>query len=321
MGRRHPRSGRRRGHERGGTTRMKLGLLTAPFPETPLDEVVAWTAANGFESIEIACWPRSSGPTRRYAGTSHIDVANLSAGQATEIAGEIASKGLTISGLGYYPNPLHPDPEHRAQVIGHLKQVILAAEKMDVSLVNTFMGADGSKHQDDNWEEALRVWPTSSRCDRPGQDHDRELPDAVQLRRGPVAITRDHAAHLAPDPGALGRRSGQFDLSHLILQMIDIPRFIREFGPHILHVQAKDLLIDREGLYERGVFSLGMGWQVPRLPGLGDVAWGPLFAALYRAGYDGDVIIEHEDRDFEKTDQLVKRGFLLARDILRPYIK
>ena len=38
-----------------------------------------------------------------------------------------------------------------------------------------------------------------------------------------------------------------FDPSHLILQMIDIPRFIREFGPHILHVQAKDLLIDRDG--------------------------------------------------------------------------
>ena len=58
---------------------MRLGLLTAPFPETPLDEVVDWTAANGFESIEIACWPRTTGQSRRYAGTSHIDVANLSA--------------------------------------------------------------------------------------------------------------------------------------------------------------------------------------------------------------------------------------------------
>ena len=64
---------------------MRLGLLTAPFPETPLAEVVDWTAANGFESIEIACWPRAAGPTRRYAGTSHIDVANLSAAQATEL--------------------------------------------------------------------------------------------------------------------------------------------------------------------------------------------------------------------------------------------
>jgi hypothetical protein len=33
------------------------------------------------------------------------------------------------------------------------------------------------------------------------------------------------------------------------------------------------------------------------------------------------VIIEHEDRDFEKTDERIKRGFLLSRDILRPYIK
>ena len=32
------------------------------------------------------------------------------------------------------------------------------------------------------------------------------------------------------------------------------------------------------------------------------------------------MIIEHEDRDFEGTDERVKRGFILARDVLRPYI-
>ena len=138
---------------------MKLGFLTAPFPATPLMEVADWAAGAGFEVLEIACWPRTTGPTRRYAGTSHIDVANLSASRATEIVDELAGKGLSISGLGFYPNPLHPDPAHREQVIGHLKHVITAAEKMDVPLVNTFMGGDGSKNQDQNWEEALRVWP------------------------------------------------------------------------------------------------------------------------------------------------------------------
>jgi sugar phosphate isomerase/epimerase len=304
---------------------MRLGLLTAPFPETPLAEVVEWTAANGFQSIEIACWPRATGPTRRYAGTSHIDVANLSASQATELAGEIAAKGLTISGLGYYPNPLHPDPQHRAEVIGHLRHVITAAEKMGVPLVNTFMGADGSRNQDDNWQEALRVWPDIVSF---ADDHGRK----ITIENCPMLFSYDEwpgGHNLATTPRIWRRILEQwggtiglnFDPSHLILQMIDIPRFIREFGPHILHVQAKDLWIDRDGLYERGVFSLGMGWQVPRLPGLGDVAWAPLFGALWRTGYDGDVIIEHEDRDFEKTDELVKRGFLLARDVLRPYIK
>src|SRR3954454_18130879 len=129
---------------------MKLGFLTAPFPETPLMDVAGWAAGSGFEVLEIACWPRATGPTRRYAGTSHIDVANLSASQATEIVDELRGKGLAISGLGFYPNPLHPDPEHRSTVISHLRKVIEAAEKMGVPLVNTFMAGDAAKNQHDN---------------------------------------------------------------------------------------------------------------------------------------------------------------------------
>ena len=76
---------------------MKLGFLTAPFPQTPLMEVADWAAGAGFEVLEIACWPQTTGPTRRYAGTSHIDVANLSAAQARDIRAGIEAKGLSIS--------------------------------------------------------------------------------------------------------------------------------------------------------------------------------------------------------------------------------
>ena len=70
---------------------MRLGFLTAPFPDTPLMDVADWAASTGFEVLEIACWPKATGPTRRYAGTSHIDVAYLSRDQARDIRAEIES--------------------------------------------------------------------------------------------------------------------------------------------------------------------------------------------------------------------------------------
>src|SRR5262245_20146078 len=109
---------------------MKLGILTAPFPDTSLAEVAQWASASGFEALEIACWPRSSGATRRYAGTSHIDVDGLSKSQAKQITADLAGMGLAVSALGYYPNPLHPDLSHRQAVIEHLKKVIVAAGQM-----------------------------------------------------------------------------------------------------------------------------------------------------------------------------------------------
>jgi len=304
---------------------MKLGFLTAPFPDTELSEVAAWAGANGFESLEIACWPRSTGPARRYAGTSHIDVADLSEARASEIVDDVASHGLTISGLGFYPNPMHPDAEVRDAAIAHQKLVIEAAAKLKVPFFNTFMGGDSSLHVDANWERALEIWP-------PIVEHAKAHGVRITIENCPMIFSHDEwpaGNNIAWSPyiwrriiETWGDTIGlNYDPSHLVWLMIDQERFIREFGPNILHVQAKDVEINRDGLYERGSLSSGIGWQIPRLPGLGEADWGRIFAALWRAGYDGDVAIEHEDRDFEGSDELVKRGFLLARDILRPYIK
>ena len=304
---------------------MKLGFLTAPLPDLPLEDVAAWAGENGFESIEIACWPPAKGPSRRYAGTSHIDVTDLSDSRATEIVDMVASHGLTISGLGFYPNPMHADPEVREAAIAHQRLVIEACAKMKVPFFNTFMGGDPALHVDANWERALEIWP-------PIVEHAKAHGVKITIENCPMIFSYDEwpaGNNIAWSPyiwrriiATWGDTIGlNYDPSHLVWLMIDQERFIREFGPNILHVQAKDVEINRDGLYERGVLSGGMGWQVPRLPGLGEAPWNRIFAALWRAGYDGDVIIEHEDRDFEGNDDLVKRGFLLARDVLRPYIK
>ncbi len=304
---------------------MKLGFLTAPLPDMPLGAIAAWAAANGFESVEIACWPPAKGPTRRYAGTSHIDVTDLSESRASEIVDEVASHGLSISGLGFYPNPMHPDAEAREAAIAHQKLVIEACAKMKVPFFNTFMGGDSSLYVDANGERALEIWP-------PIVEHAKAHGVRITIENCPMIFSHDEwpaGNNIAWSPYIWRRIIGEwgdtvglnYDPSHLVWLMIDQERFIREFAAHIWHVQAKDVEINRDGLYERGSLSGGIGWQIPRLPGLGEAPWGRIFAALWRAGYDGDVIIEHEDRDFEGTDELVQRGFLLARDILRPYIK
>ena len=303
---------------------MKLGLLTAPFPETSLEDVADWTAANGFTTIEIACWPASSGDTRRYAGTSHIDVDGLSDTQASEIVASMNSKGLEISGLGFYPNPLHPDAEHARTVIDHLKKVIVAAGKMNVGIVNTIIGADRALTQDENWEKATRVWPEIISCAE-------ENGVRIAIENCPMIFSKDEwpsGHNVAYNPKIwrlmleeFGETIGlNFDPSHLIWLMIDMERAIMEFGERFYHFQAKDVMIDYTGLYENGSLSGGIGWQVPRLPGLGHVDWAVVFSSLYRVGYDGPIIIEHEDRGFEATDELVKRGVLLARDVLAPSV-
>jgi sugar phosphate isomerase/epimerase len=304
---------------------MQLGLLTAPFPGKPLTEVADWAAGNGFSMLEVCAWPKDEGTTRRYGGICHIDVEDLSRTRGSEIVDDLAQRGIAISALGYYPNPLHPDPEHRRAVGEHLKKVISGAAALGVGVVNTFIGGDQTKTQADNWSDALKIWPEFV-------GHAQDEGVRIAIENCPMIFSTDEwpAGHnLAYSPSIwrtmfeeFGETVGlNFDPSHLVWQMIDLEAAVDEFGARFYHVHAKDLEIDEHGLYEHGILSLGMGWQVPRLPGLGQVDWQRFFSALYRNGYDGVICVEHEDRGFEGSDELIKRGFLLARDVLSPWVK
>ena len=303
---------------------MKLGLMSAALPNLSLQELADWAAENGFEMLEIACWPPGKAD-RRYAGVTHIDVTDFDASKASTVRQIVRNAGLEISSLGYYPNPLHPDPDHRDMVVAHLKKVIEAAELLNVPIVGTFVGRDKFKTLEDNWVEFEKVWPPIVKF---AGEHNVK----IAIENCPMIFSYDEwpgGDNLAISP-AIWRKMFEIipdenfglnlDPSHMIWQFIDYVRTVYDFGDRIFHVHAKDLRIDREQLYQRGVMSLGMGWQIPRLPGLGDVNWGQFISALYGVGYDYVISIEHEDRAFEKTEELVKRGFLISRDVLKPYL-
>jgi len=304
---------------------MKLGLFTAAFPQYNLEQSADWAVENGFEALELACWPREKA-NRRYAGVTTIDVVDMEKEQARKIKNTVDKRGLVISSLGYYPNPLSPDLDYRARVIDHLKKVIVAAEMLEVPVVGTFVGKDKDKTVPDNLEEYARVWPEIVKF---AKAHNVK----IGIENCPMLFSYDEwpgGNNLASTP-AIWKKMWEIipddnfglnlDPSHLVLQMIDYERVVRDFADKIFHVHAKDLEIDREGLYQNGALSQGMGWQIPRLPGLGEMNWGRFISALYRHGYNYVISIEHEDRAFEKTEELVEAGFLLSRDVLRPYIK
>ena len=303
---------------------MKLGFLTAALPGITLEQAAKWGAESGFQAIEIACWPLEKA-SRRYAGVTHINIATLDTAKAREIRKMLDGYGLQISSLAYYPNPLHPDPEHRETVITHLKKVIDAAALLEVNIVGTFIGKDKNKTVPQNLEDYARIWPSIVKFAK-------ERGVKIAIENCPMIFSLDEwpgGNNLASTP-AIWRKMWEIipddnfglnlDPSHLVLQMIDYDRVVREFGSKIFHVHAKDLHIDSEGLYNNGVLSQGMGWQIPRLPGLGDMQWNKFFAALTAVGYDYVVSIEHEDRAFEGDEELVKRGFYIARDVLKPFI-
>jgi sugar phosphate isomerase/epimerase len=301
---------------------MKLGLLTAPFPRRSLAQVAEWAAGEGFEMLEVACWPAAGAERRRYAGTSHIDVANLDPGRVRDV---LDKTGLEISSLAYYPNNLHPDPAERRAANTHLRKVIDAAAKLGVTTVGTFVGRDKTKNVPDNFREFRKVWPRLV-------DHAESRGVRIAIENCPMIFSYDEwpgGTNLAATPAAWDEMFStvdspsfglNLDPSHLVWLMIDAERVVRDYAAKLFHVHAKDLEIDRDGLYRHGTLSLGMGWQVPRLPGLGEVRWDRFVAALYRAGYDGVVSVEHEDRSFEGSEELVKRGFLIARDTLKPLL-
>ncbi|HKV30255.1 MAG TPA: sugar phosphate isomerase/epimerase [Candidatus Dormibacteraeota bacterium] len=301
---------------------MKLGLMTAAFPTLTLEQVAEWSAANGFEALEIAAWPAAGADRRRYAGVSHLDVERL---DERAVRNLMNRHHLTISSLAYYPNNLDGLAAARQEAHEHLKKVILAAEKLGVDIVGTFIGRDQGRSVSENLAEFRQVWPPLIRFatehgvkiaieNCPMIFSEDEWPGGKNLAYSP-AIWRQMFTEI-PNPNF----GLNLDPSHLVWQFIDYERAVRDFADRILHVHAKDMHVDRDRLYEEGVMSLGMGWQIPKLPGLGDINWDRFISALYGIGYDGVVSVEHEDRKFEGDVELVEKGFVLARNTLRPLI-
>ena len=294
---------------------MQVGFVSAIVPELSLEEVFRTAEGFGYDCVELMCWPAGKAE-RRYAGVTHIDVVQLDDSAVSRIQELVRRHGITISGLGYYPNALSPDRKEAALAVEQLERVIGAASLIDVKTVNTFIGRDWTRSIADNWQRFRDVWEPLVRLAE-------EKDVRIGIENCPMWFTDDEwpgGKNLAASP-AIWRRMFEaipsahfglnYDPSHMVWQQMDYLRPLREFSDRIFHVHAKDVRVDRHRLNEVGILANPLEYHSPKLPGLGDVAWGQFFSVLGDSGYRGPVCVEVEDRAFE--DSLASRRLALQQ--------
>lgn len=303
---------------------MKLGFVSAILPDLSLEQVVRFAADEGFECVELMCWPKGKAE-RRYAGVTHLDVANFRKSDANRVNELMQSAGVEISGLGYYPNPLAPNRAEAQVYINHIKRVISASALLGVNVVNTFIGRDWTKSVDDNWPQFTKVWKPLVRF-----AEDKGV--RIGIENCPMLFTKDEwpgGKNLAHCPAVWRRMFEEipsknlglnFDPSHLIWQRIDYVKPLWEFGKRIFHVHAKDARVDKERLDEVGILGTPLQFHTPKLPGLGDVDWGRLLSVLSDVGYKGPVCIEVEDRAYEGTLKTRKAALRQSGRFLKQFL-
>ncbi|MEQ8711395.1 MAG: sugar phosphate isomerase/epimerase family protein [Cyclobacteriaceae bacterium] len=304
---------------------MQLGFVSAILPELSFDELLKFAADEGYDCVEVMCWPVGKA-TRRYAGVTHIDVTNFGKAEAKKVLATSMKYGVEISALGYYPNPLSPDKDEAETAVVHLKKLIEASDLLGINKVNSFIGRDWTMSVDDNWPRFLEIW-------KPLIEYAESHNVQIGIENCPMSFTKDEwpgGKNLKTTP-AIWRRMYKdipsdcfglnFDPSHFIWQQMDYLKAMREFGHKLFHMHAKDVRLDQHKLDEVGIMAHPNEYHTPKLPGMGDVNWGQFFSVLTDTGYDGPVCVEVEDRAYEGSLERRKTALRQSAAFLRQFIQ
>ena len=305
---------------------IHFGLLTAILDGWNFEEAIDTAAEMGFQCLEVACWPAGKAE-RRYAGVSHIDAERVLEDDvyADYVKNYIESKGMHISSLAFYPNTMDPDLAKREAAIAHLKALIKASAKLGVGMVTTFIGRDQAKTVEENIELFKEIWPPIIALAE-------ENNVKVAIENCPMLFGRDQwpgGQNLMCTP-AIFRKLFEiipspsfginFDPSHYVWQQMDYIKTIYEFKDRIFHIHFKDIKLYPEKLAECGVLAYPLDYMSPKIPGLGDVNWSAFISALNDIRYNGDAVIEVEDKAFESCREDILTSIRLSKHYLDNFI-
>jgi sugar phosphate isomerase/epimerase len=308
---------------------MRIGLLTVPFKESPLEEVLDRVVAIGVTAVEIGAGG--------YPGSHHCLVAELLASEDRRQAymEAITSRGLVLSALSVHNNPLHPYQKTAGTADRGLRDAIRLAQMLGVPVVNTFSGLPAGAPQD-----TMPNWVT---C--PWPPHFLEILDyqwnqvAIPYWQETAQFAAEHGIKLAFEmhPGMLvynvetmlkirdaaGPAIGcNFDPSHLFWNGVDPVAAIRKLGEAIYHVHGKDCYVDQINISVNGCNDhkpydqiADRAWTFRSIGyGHGATVWRDIVSALRLVGYDYVISIEHEDALMSGDEGLAK-GVAMLQEV------
>ncbi|MEG0069548.1 MAG: sugar phosphate isomerase/epimerase family protein [Cetobacterium sp.] len=305
---------------------MKLGFLTGIMGDIPLEEKIKWAHKIGFETLEVSCWPKAN--TRDYSG-SDIDIEKFTPEEAKNLKKILKDNAMSIATLAYYDNNLHHDLEKRHAYNNHLLKVIDAAFLLGVRNVGTFIGRDLTLTIEENFDEMVKVFQPIleyakskdiriiiENCSMPGWHKDGW---AGTISYSPE-LWEEMFKRLPYDNFGLN-----FDPSHLVWLGIDYIKALKDFREKVFTVHAKDteILEDEKHYYSILGKQLGkkdtwdLGFWRHRMPGKGDIDWQKFIDTLKEINFNNEIIIEHEDLEYQDSLERIKEGLEIGYKYLK----
>ena len=264
---------------------LHLGLMTKPFLDRPLVEVMHFARSIGVSALEVVASP----------GSRHLDPHNI---DADALRHQLDQHGLSISVLAYYEGEIL-DAASTLKVQTHAKAVIDAAALLGVPTVCMLPGFPPPGMS--KLETIGRLLPQAF---EPVLQHaeKRGVRIAFENFHKSCLQTLDHFDaffHAFPQAHA----GLNFDPSHLVHQHLDHLAPIRHYPSRIFHTHAKDTLINP---------ALPTGWRYV-LPGEGAIHWPEFIAQLQAAGFHGTLSIEHEDSAYTAEEGCTRAAQFLMQ--------
>ena len=314
---------------------MKLGLITTGILQHEFASGLDLARELGFQTIEVGCGGFHS---KRYADPQAL---LADADRFARWRAAFEERSLEISALAIHGAPLSPDPVEAAGYEQEFVDACRLAERIGVDRLTLLAGLPEGGPGDRTPSWVITPFPPWNVEALQWQWEQRLVP----YWREKATIAEDHGCRLCFEmspsdmvfnPQSLLRLRAEvgelvgcnLDPSHLFWQQIDPIEVIRELGPLIWHVHAKDTRLQVAQVRVNGILDPSPHAEVSRRSwlfrtvgfGHDESFWRDFVSELRRVGYDDVVSIEHEDDLIDADEGLAKaaallRGVLIERPV------